>query len=196
VNVDTYEARERLILAANRVLVADRLDHSGAHDDAEQEYADDTLAEAAQAYTAAVEHLPGVLVPRERLERLEAIERDWAAGGPVRPWDVQATEQALSDERFAGVNAQVVAAAARAYVEAQVEYMNEGRGYVLDVVAWRALLGSCNATTPSPTRTHTVVAVAELEALREIADEAAIWSISTGPDAGFGLRVALDRWKS
>ena len=45
-----YRAREKLLLAANRALLADRLDHSGPHDAAEQEYADDMLIIAARQY--------------------------------------------------------------------------------------------------------------------------------------------------
>jgi hypothetical protein len=48
------KAREELRAAALRVLSAEHLDHSGAHDAAEQEYADDQLAVAALHLTAAV----------------------------------------------------------------------------------------------------------------------------------------------
>ena len=48
-----YAARDRLLAAANRCLMADRLDHSGANDAAEQEYADDMLFKAAEHYVEA-----------------------------------------------------------------------------------------------------------------------------------------------
>lgn len=47
-----YCRREALLRAAMRVLLAERLNHSGPHDAAEQEYADDQLDEAAREFVA------------------------------------------------------------------------------------------------------------------------------------------------
>ena len=87
----------------------------------------------------------------------------------MKAWDVQACEQALSDERVAGRNAHVVAAAAHAYCEEHEKLNTEGIGGITRVNSTHdALLAACDATTPSPTRTHTVVAVSELERLRKV----------------------------
>jgi hypothetical protein len=180
VNAETYTARETLIGAANRALMADRLDHSGANDAAEQEYADDMLAAAAQAFVAALDELPGVLVPRERLERLENIERAFPSVTLVYDEATHATLQARLGEarRAAHANAQRIteleaelsrtapmAAAAHTYCAARLP----SRGWAgPEEPEVNALLAAHRATTPSETPpTHVVVAVEELERLKD-----------------------------
>jgi hypothetical protein len=80
---------------------------------------------------------------------------------------LQATEQALSDERFAGRNDAIIAVPARAFAAswpAGAEYETKG--------PLRDLLVAHRATTPSPTpATHVVVAVDDLKKVRRLAKE-------------------------
>lgn len=80
---------------------------------------------------------------------------------------LQATEQALLDERAAGRHAFVMAAAAHAYC-AEVQRPMESRSGLLERELHRNLLAAHDATTPSPHQTHVVVAVEELERLKDV----------------------------
>lgn len=104
---------------------------------------------------------------------------------------LQATEQALLDERAAGRNAFVMAAAAHAYCAAR-ERMHVG-SEASDL--HKALLATHQVTTPSGMPpTHVVIGVEELASLRAIADAAAALMNDQQCLGDGDLRVALDNY--
>jgi hypothetical protein len=109
----------------------------------------------------------------------------------MKPWGAQANEQALSDERIAGRNAHVVAAAAHAYCAAVEDPALQLEARFLH----SKMLVAHRATTPSAVpASHVVVAVDELERLRAIADEAGALMNDQQCEGDGDLRVALDAY--
>lgn len=78
---------------------------------------------------------------------------------------LQATEQALSDERIGAQNAEVMAYAAHEFCTKVLDLKQGGHAVMQ---ARDALYAAHDATTPSPMQTHVVIEIAELNRLKAV----------------------------